>query len=101
MARVPSPTCEWSPAGGFAAAPTRLTLSAPAGTRSLAVPKGGGVVHFAPLRTDRLTISFPGVAARYTSAPNGARVASARWRGGAGLPGAPWTCARSPSRPER
>jgi arabinofuranan 3-O-arabinosyltransferase len=45
---------------GIAAPPTRVLITSPAGTRDVAVP-GNGVVDFAPLDTDQLSISFPGV----------------------------------------
>lgn len=48
------------PTVGIAAQPTRVLISSPAGTRDLPVPVGG-ILHFAPLKTDQLTISFPGV----------------------------------------
>ncbi len=41
-----------------AARPTELTVASPAGTRSVAVPPGGGTVHFAPMTTDTLTVHF-------------------------------------------
>ena len=47
---------------GIAAQPTEVLISSPAGTRDLPVPQGG-VLHFAPLKTNQLTISFPSVMA--------------------------------------
>jgi arabinofuranan 3-O-arabinosyltransferase len=49
-----------APTVGIAAQPTRVLISSPDGTRDLPVPVGG-ILHFAPLKTDQLTISFPGV----------------------------------------
>jgi arabinofuranan 3-O-arabinosyltransferase len=51
-----------APTQGIAAQPTRVLISSPAGTRDLPVPLGG-VLHFAPLKTTQLTISFVGVMA--------------------------------------
>jgi arabinofuranan 3-O-arabinosyltransferase len=51
-----------APTVGIAAQPTEVLISSPAGTRDLPVP-AGGILHFAPLKTDQLTISFPGVMA--------------------------------------
>ncbi|HEY2521090.1 MAG TPA: alpha-(1-_3)-arabinofuranosyltransferase family protein [Streptosporangiaceae bacterium] len=51
-----------APTEGIAAQPTRVLISSPAGTRDLPVPLGG-VLHFAPLKTSQLTISFVGVMA--------------------------------------
>ena len=62
------------PAGGFAAPPTIIRLESPAGTRVVRVSPHGGLVRFAGLRTDRLTVTFPGVAARYTIDADGARL---------------------------
>jgi arabinofuranan 3-O-arabinosyltransferase len=47
---------------GIAAQPTQLLITSPAGTRDLPVPSGG-VLHFAPLDTNQLTIKFTGVEA--------------------------------------
>ncbi|HWG15535.1 MAG TPA: alpha-(1-_3)-arabinofuranosyltransferase family protein, partial [Streptosporangiaceae bacterium] len=49
-----------APTVGIAAQPTRALISSPAGTRDVPVPPGG-VLHFAPLTTDQLTLRFPGV----------------------------------------
>lgn len=51
-----------APTEGIAAQPTRVLISSPAGTRDIPVPLGG-VLHFAPLKTSQLTISFVGVMA--------------------------------------
>ena len=51
-----------APTVGIAAQPTEVLISSPAGTRDLPVPQGG-VLHFAPLKTNQLTISFPSVMA--------------------------------------
>jgi arabinofuranan 3-O-arabinosyltransferase len=51
-----------APTEGIAAQPTRVLISSPAGTRDVPVPLGG-VLHFAPLKTSQLTISFVGVMA--------------------------------------
>jgi arabinofuranan 3-O-arabinosyltransferase len=51
-----------APTVGIAAQPTQVLISSPAGTRDLPVPQGG-VLHFAPLKTNQLTISFPSVMA--------------------------------------
>jgi arabinofuranan 3-O-arabinosyltransferase len=54
------------PAGSFAARPLRIRLTSPAGTRELDVPRSGEL-RFAPLRTNRIAVSFPSVARRYTT----------------------------------
>ena len=45
---------------GIAAEPTRVLISSPGGTRDVPVPESG-VLRFAPLVTDQLDVSFPGV----------------------------------------
>ena len=45
---------------GIAAEPTRVLITSPGGTRDVPVPESG-VLRFAPLITDQLDISFPGV----------------------------------------
>jgi arabinofuranan 3-O-arabinosyltransferase len=51
-----------APTVGIAAQPTQVLISSPAGTRDLPVPQGG-ILHFAPLKTNQLTLRFPGVMA--------------------------------------
>ncbi len=41
-----------------ASRPTQLVVTSPAGSRRVAVPRGGGTVAFAPMDTDSLTIAF-------------------------------------------
>jgi arabinofuranan 3-O-arabinosyltransferase len=54
-------TIQLTPYGvGIAAQPTQVLISSPAGSRDLPVPQSG-VLTFAPLRTNQLDISFPGV----------------------------------------
>jgi arabinofuranan 3-O-arabinosyltransferase len=48
------------PTVGIAAEPTRVLITSPGGTRDVPVPQSG-VLRFAPLITDQLDISFPGV----------------------------------------
>jgi arabinofuranan 3-O-arabinosyltransferase len=55
------------PAGDFAASPRRIHLASPDGQRDLTVPRNGRVMRFRPLDTDRITVSFPRVALRYTT----------------------------------
>jgi arabinofuranan 3-O-arabinosyltransferase len=45
---------------GIAAEPTRVLITSPGGTRDVPVPQSG-VLHFPPLITEQLDISFPGV----------------------------------------
>jgi arabinofuranan 3-O-arabinosyltransferase len=45
---------------GIAAEPTRVVITSPDGARDVPVPQSG-VLHFPPLITDQLDISFPGV----------------------------------------
>ena len=52
-----------------ASRPTEVVVSSPAGTRTAVVPKGGGVVSFAPMTTDTLTVRFPKVATRVSAIP--------------------------------
>jgi arabinofuranan 3-O-arabinosyltransferase len=51
-----------APTVGIAAQPTEVLISSPAGTRDLPVPQGG-ILHFAPLKTNQLTLRFTGVMA--------------------------------------
>ena len=51
-----------APTVGIAAQPTQVLISSPGGTRDLPVPQGG-ILHFAPLKTNQLTLRFPGVMA--------------------------------------
>jgi arabinofuranan 3-O-arabinosyltransferase len=62
------------PAGGFAAAPTELRITSAAGTRTVKVAPHDRVAHFAPLHTDRVTVTFPEIAARFTTSADGTRV---------------------------
>lgn len=55
----------------LASRPTEVTVTSPAGSRTAVVPKGGGVVSFAPMTTDTLTISFPAVSRRRSAIPTG------------------------------
>ncbi len=76
---VPTLTLHWtgsrtvdSIALGLAAGasrPTELVVSSRFGSRRVAVPRHGGVVTFAPLTTDTLTVRFVGVARGVTSVP--------------------------------
>lgn len=54
------------PAGDFAARPLSLRLTSPGGTREVELPPSGEA-RFEPLTTDRVTLSFPSVARRYTT----------------------------------
>ena len=54
-----------------ASSPTEVTVTSPAGTRRAAVPKAGGIVSFAPMTTDTLTIRFPAVSTRFSAVPTG------------------------------
>lgn len=57
-----------APAGDdFAASPRQIRLASPDGQRDLSVPRNGSVMRFAPLRTDRVAVSFPRVARQYTT----------------------------------
>jgi arabinofuranan 3-O-arabinosyltransferase len=62
------------PAGGFAAAPAELRITSAAGTRTVKVAPHDRLAHFAPLHTDRVTITFPRITARFTTSANGTRV---------------------------
>ncbi len=62
------------PAGGFAAPPTVLRLASPQGDRVVPVAPGARLTDFRPLRTSRVTVTFPGVALRYTGSADGTRV---------------------------
>jgi arabinofuranan 3-O-arabinosyltransferase len=54
-----------------ASRPMEVTITSPAGTRNAAVPKGGGIVSFAPMTTDTLTIRFTAVSIRRSAIPTG------------------------------
>ncbi len=66
--RSPSLTLRWSGARPVdsidlvpyrgAARPTEVTISSPAGVRTVKVPRAGGIVQFTPMTTDTLTIRF-------------------------------------------
>ena len=61
IALIPSP---------HASRPTRVVISSPAGTRSVSVPRTGGVISFAPMITDTLSVHFPDVATVMSPLPN-------------------------------
>ncbi|MBV9713837.1 MAG: DUF3367 domain-containing protein [Solirubrobacterales bacterium] len=63
-----------APAGGLAAPPTLLRISSRQGSRTVPVAPNGGLARFQPLRTDRITVTFPAVAVRYTNTQSGTRV---------------------------
>ena len=54
-----------------ASRPTEVVVTSPVGSRSVFVPKGGGVVSFAPMTTDTLTIRFAAVSPRFSAIPTG------------------------------
>ena len=54
-----------------ASRPTEVTITSPEGTRKAAVPKGGGIVSFAPMTTDTLTVRFTAVSTRRSAIPTG------------------------------
>ena len=51
--------------------PTEITITSSAGTRRAAVPRSGGIVSFAPLTTDALTIHFTAASIRTSAIPSG------------------------------
>ena len=51
--------------------PTQVMVSSPAGSRAVAVPREGGIVSFAPMTTDSVTIRFTGIAKRMGRLPTG------------------------------
>lgn len=53
-------------AGDFAAPPKSIHVASPDGARDLTVP-ADGVMNFKPLRTNRVTVTFPRVARRFTT----------------------------------
>jgi arabinofuranan 3-O-arabinosyltransferase len=52
-----------------ASRPTEVVVSSPAGSRRVTVPRNGGVVSFAPMTTDTLTVRFVGVTKGVTAVP--------------------------------
>jgi len=54
-----------------AARPTEITVTSPAGSRTVSVPPGGGTVRFAPMTTDMLNVQFTAVTRRTTAQPVG------------------------------
>jgi arabinofuranan 3-O-arabinosyltransferase len=54
-----------------ASSPTEVTITSPAGTRKAAVPEEGGIVSFAPMTTDTLTIRFTALSTRLSAVPTG------------------------------
>ena len=54
-----------------ASRPTRVTISSPVGTRTVPVPRQGGIVRFAPMTTDTLTVRFTASARVKTISPVG------------------------------
>ena len=54
-----------------ASRPTEVVVSSPAGSRTAVVPRGGGLVSFAPMTTNTLTIRFSAVSPRFSALPTG------------------------------
>ena len=54
-----------------AARPTMITISSPGGTRTVSVPPTGGIIRFAPMTTDTLTVGFVRSTLRVTAQPIG------------------------------
>jgi arabinofuranan 3-O-arabinosyltransferase len=52
-----------------ASRPTEIVVASASGSRRLAVPRNGGLITFAPLTTDTLTVQFVGVTKRVTTVP--------------------------------
>jgi arabinofuranan 3-O-arabinosyltransferase len=55
----------------LASRPLQMVISSPAGSREVSVPAKGGIISFAPMTTDILTIHFVGVAKRVSAVPTG------------------------------
>lgn len=53
------------------APPTKMVVTSPAGSRTVDVPPGGGVVSFSPMTTDTVTLHFVGVGRRSSVIPIG------------------------------
>ena len=58
-----------------ASRPTHVVITSPTQIRRVSIPREGGIVSFAPVATDTLTIQFVGVAKRVSAIPTGARSA--------------------------
>jgi arabinofuranan 3-O-arabinosyltransferase len=54
-----------------ASRPTEVVVTSPVGSRTVSVPKGGGVVSFASMNTDTLTIKFVAESPRFSALPTG------------------------------
>ncbi len=54
-----------------AAIPKRIIIKSPVGTRTVTVPKKGGAISFAPMTTNKLTLTFVGVSKGVTTIPTG------------------------------
>ncbi len=54
-----------------ASRPTGLLITSPSGSRTVSLPRHGGVVSFAPLNTDTMQIHFLGVVERKSTVPTG------------------------------
>jgi arabinofuranan 3-O-arabinosyltransferase len=52
-----------------ASQPTEVVISSPAGSRRVSVPRTGGVITFAPMTTDTITIRFVGITKQVTVIP--------------------------------
>jgi arabinofuranan 3-O-arabinosyltransferase len=59
----------------LASRPTRLLITSTVGSRTVAVPRTGGTISFAPLVTDSLTIHVVSVAVKRGIVPTGSRTA--------------------------
>jgi arabinofuranan 3-O-arabinosyltransferase len=76
---VPTLTLHWNgarPVGSIvlglssaASRPTEIVVASASGSRTLAVPRHGGVITFAPLTTDTLTVRFVGATKNVTTVP--------------------------------
>ncbi len=76
---VPSLTLHWNGVrsvgsivlglSSAASRPTEIVVAGASGSRRLAVPRHGGVITFAPLVTDTLTVQFVGATRKVTTVP--------------------------------
>jgi arabinofuranan 3-O-arabinosyltransferase len=55
-----------------ASRPTHVVITSPAGSRRVSIPREGGIISFAPMITDTLTIHFVAVTKRVSALPTGA-----------------------------
>jgi arabinofuranan 3-O-arabinosyltransferase len=55
----------------LASRPTQVVITSPFGSRKVRVPRNGGLISFAPITTDTLTIHFVTVARRVSAIPTG------------------------------